>query len=474
MRDQVVPPDVIHMEEHVYRARDAEHPKAKRCDGAKPTNKSEHGRREAAELEAAIRHSCKLAGGGAALEGGAAALEGVAASAGAHDAAHAADDAASSPAGPLLKEPLLSINPSSRYMPARTRGWTMGQVMYASELQRGIAQQRSTGEFKQYQIAMQTSPGNAAQHGVDLVLRLVRSVHPQTPNFRNANWSASRHQPPGFRVKSEHRCRQWTDAECATITDKDGRVLVAVRLPPMVPLETHIFGDHVYGPTHGAPTPMARLRRHVPVVDQRSRGSTGVAGAANRNSGRLTLDAGRLPLLRWHSSGSAAGNTSYTQSSCSMRHRAGSTDDKVPRVQGDRDARGVQVYARYIYADGHWRTFLVRTDWTSRQRAALQKSRLQPYTSLAAWISLSTEDAMKGDKGKGAKAVKADLQVARVEEPRVLRSCGFKGWKIVLHTPIERDVPGAVRALRHARRRAISRPLTSHPRRYSRGPWHRR
>jgi hypothetical protein len=31
MRDQVVPPDVIHMEEHVYRARDAEHPKAKRC-----------------------------------------------------------------------------------------------------------------------------------------------------------------------------------------------------------------------------------------------------------------------------------------------------------------------------------------------------------------------------------------------------------------------------------------------------------
>ena len=81
---------------------------------------------------------------------------------------------------------------------------------------------------------------------------------------------------------------------------------------------------------------------------------------------------------------------------------------------------------------------------------------------------------MKGDKGKGAKAVKADLQVARVEEPRVLRSCGFKGWKIVLHTPIERDVPGAVRALRLARRRAISRPLTSHPRRYSRGPWHRR
>ena len=60
MRDQVVPPDVIHMEEHVYRARDAEHPKAKRCDGAKPTNKSKHGRREEAELEAAIRHSCKL------------------------------------------------------------------------------------------------------------------------------------------------------------------------------------------------------------------------------------------------------------------------------------------------------------------------------------------------------------------------------------------------------------------------------
>ena len=57
--------------------------------------------------------------------------------------------------------------------------------------------------------------------------------------------------------------------------------------------------------------------------------------------------------------------------------------------------------------------------------------------TLSAWISLSTEDAMKGDKGKGAKAVKADLQVARVEEPRVLRSCGFKGWKIVLHTPIE-------------------------------------
>ena len=60
MRDQVVSPGVIHMEEHVYRAKGAEHPKAKRCDGAKPTNNSEHGRREAAELEAAIRHSCKL------------------------------------------------------------------------------------------------------------------------------------------------------------------------------------------------------------------------------------------------------------------------------------------------------------------------------------------------------------------------------------------------------------------------------
>ena len=34
----------------------------------------------------------------------------------------------------------------------------MGQVMYASELQRGITQQRSTGEFTQYRIAMQTSP----------------------------------------------------------------------------------------------------------------------------------------------------------------------------------------------------------------------------------------------------------------------------------------------------------------------------
>ena len=44
-------------------------------------------------------------------------------------------------------------------------------------------------------------------------------------------------------IATHLRDRQWTDAECATITDKEGRVLVAVRLPPMVPLPTIPYPD---------------------------------------------------------------------------------------------------------------------------------------------------------------------------------------------------------------------------------------
>ena len=44
-------------------------------------------------------------------------------------------------------------------------------------------------------------------------------------------------------IAAHLRGRQWTDAECTTTTDKDGRVLVAVCLPPMVPLQTIPFPE---------------------------------------------------------------------------------------------------------------------------------------------------------------------------------------------------------------------------------------
>ena len=47
-------------------------------------------------------------------------------------------------------------------------------------------------------------------------------------------------------------------------------------------------------------------------------------GKSPGDSCLLTLDAGRLPLLRWHSSGSAAGKASYAQAFCFRRHGAGS------------------------------------------------------------------------------------------------------------------------------------------------------